>query len=197
MRKRRNATESTPQDSPPTQERDGMVALGRIGAAQGLRGEVRIATFTEAPENIAAYGPLTGGNGRMFRITALRPLKGAVVVARLEGVADRNTAEALAGIELSVARACMPPADDGEWYYGDLIGLRAVAPDGAELGEIIAVLNHGAGDLLEVRVGDAAQTLLVSFTEAAVPTVDVAAGCVVVVLPEEIDAGAPDEDATE
>lgn len=197
MRKRRNATESTPQDNPPTHERGGTVVLGRITAAQGLRGEVRIVTFTEAPENIAAYGPLTGSDGRTFRIATLRPLKDATVVALIEGVADRNAAEALAGIELSVTRECLPPADDGEWYYDDLIGLKAVAPDGAELGEIVSVLNHGAGDLLEVRVGDAGQTLLVPFTEAAVPTVDVAGGCVVIVLPEEIDARDPDEDAAE
>jgi 16S rRNA processing protein RimM len=196
MRKRENAND-TPHTDPPAQDNGGMVVLGRISAAQGLRGEVRIATFTEAPENIAAYGPLTASDGRTLNITGLRPLKGANVAARLEGVADRTAAEALRGLELFVSRDCLPPAEDGEWYVNDLVGLLAVAPDGAELGKIIAVQNYGAGDLLEIRLPKTsgeegvaqATTRLVPFTEAAVPEVDIAGGRVVVVLPEEIDAG--------
>lgn len=199
MRKREHANASgTPHTDPPTHDSDGgMVLLGRISAAQGLRGEVRIATFTEAPENIAAYGPLTASDGRTFNITAVRPHKGANVVARLEGVTDRTGAEALRGLELFVARACLPPAEDGEWYVSDLVGLVAVAPDGTKLGEIIAVPNYGAGDLLEIRPsgesegeeGASRQTLLVPFTEAAVPEVDITRRHVVVVLPDEIEAG--------
>jgi 16S rRNA processing protein RimM len=196
MRKREHAT-GTSYTDPSTQNRGGMVLLGRISGAQGLRGEVRIATFTEAPENIAAYGPLTSGDGSTFRITTLRPLKGANVVARLEGVTDRTGAETLRGVELFVARDCLPLAEEGEWYVSDLVGLPAFAPDGTEIGKIITVQNYGAGDLLEIRPpgesegeeGAARQTLLVPFTEAAVPEVDIAGGRVVVVLPDEIDAG--------
>ncbi len=196
MRKREH-TSGTPHTDPPARDSEGgMVLLGRISAAQGLRGEVRIATFTEAPENIAAYGPLTASDGRTFNITALRPLKAANVVAQLEGVTDRTGAEALCGLELFAARGCLPPAEDGEWYVSDLMGLTATAPDGAEVGEIIAVQNFGAGDLLEIRPpvsggedGETQTTLLVPFTEAAVPEVDITGGRVVVVLPDEIEAG--------
>ncbi|MEJ2125837.1 MAG: ribosome maturation factor RimM [Alphaproteobacteria bacterium] len=197
MRKREHAS-GAQQTSPPTPNSDGgWVLLGRISAAQGLRGEVRIATFTEAPENIAAYGPLTSGDGRTFSITAFRPHKGANVVAQLEGVNDRTSAEALRGTELFVSRDCLPPAENDEWYISDLVGLLAIAPDGAEVGKIVAVQNYGAGDLLEIRQPssgeegeDKAQaTLLVPFTEAAVPEVDIAERRVMVVLPEEIDAG--------
>ena len=179
-----NASEKT--ESP--QARDGLVLLGRIGAAQGLRGEVRIATFTESPENIAAYGPLVDAGGRSFTIESVRPLKGAVVVARLAGVGDRTAAEALNGVELHVEKTRLPPPDDNEWYYDDLIGLKAVAPDGTEIGEIGAVQNFGAGDLLEIRLaGVGGQMVFVPFTEAAVPVVDIKAARVVVIMPEEID----------
>ena len=166
---------------------EGMALLGRITGAQGLKGEVRIATFTEVPENIAAYGPLTAADGRIFRIEALRPVKGAVVAARLAGVADRTAAEALGGVDLHVSRECLPAPDEDEWYYDDLIGLTAVSPEGAVIGEVVAVQNYGAGDLLEIRKAGERQTLLVAFTEAAVPGVDIAAGRVVVRLPEDIE----------
>jgi 16S rRNA processing protein RimM len=204
MRKREHDNDAPHTDPPTHDSGSGMVLLGRISAAQGLGGEVRIATFTETPENIAAYGLLTSGDGRTFRITALRPLKGANVVARLEGVTNRTEAELLRGLELFVARDCLPPTDDDEWYVSDLVGLSAFAPDGAEIGEIIAVQNYGAGDLLEIRPpgecegiksedSAARQTLLVPFTEAGVPEVDIAGGRVVVVRPEEIDAGSPED----
>lgn len=196
MRKREHASGTQHTNPPAHNSSGGMVLLGCISAAQGLRGEVRIATFTEAPENIAAYGPLTSGDGRTFNITALRPHKGAHVVAQIEGVTDRTAAEALRGLELFVSRDCLPPAEEGEWYVSDLVGLPTFAPDGGPRGEIIAVQNFGAGDLLEIRPpGDGeggktqATTLLVPFTEAAVPEVDVAGGRVVVVLPDEIEAG--------
>jgi 16S rRNA processing protein RimM len=200
-RKPTNTASGTPHTSPPTHDSDGrMVLLGRISGAQGLRGEVRIATFTETPENIAAYGPLTASDGRTFRITALRPHKGANVVARLEGVTDRTGAELLRGLELFVARDCLPPAEDGEWYVSDLIGLPAFTPDGAEMGIVTSMQNFGAGDLLEIRPpaasgeeGKVQATLLVPFTEAAVPEVDITGRRVVVVLPEEIDAGAEED----
>jgi 16S rRNA processing protein RimM len=171
----------------PAQSDAGLVLLGRIGAAQGLRGEVRIATFTESPDNIAAYGPLRDSKGRSFTIEALRPLKGALVVARLAGVADRTAAEALNGVELFVERARLPVPDENEWYYDDLVGLKAVSPEGAEIGKITAVQNFGAGDLLEIRISGSPQTALVAFSEAAVPEVDIKAGRVVVVMPQEID----------
>lgn len=172
-----------------------MVLLGRIVAAQGLSGEVKILTFTETPDNIAAYGPLTASDGRTFRIVGLRPQKGEAVVARLAGVGDRTAAEALRGVDLYIPSELLPTPDDGEWYYRDLIGLKAVSPEGAEIGEVISVQNFGAGDLLEIRLPDVRQTAFVAFTLALVPTVDIKGGHVVVVMPEEEIAGPEDEGA--
>lgn len=106
------------------------VLLGRISGAQGIRGEVKIASFTAAPEDIAAYGSLTDGKGRRFVIERLRPLKGTAVAAQLAGVADRTAAESLTGVELYVERAKLPVPEEDEWYYTDLIGLKVFSPEG-------------------------------------------------------------------
>jgi 16S rRNA processing protein RimM len=165
----------------------GLVLLGRIAGAQGLKGEVRINSFTAIPEDIAAYGPLRDAKGRAVTIAAIRPLKGGTVVARLPGITDRNAAEAMQGTELFVERAKLPETEDDEWYYEDLIGLKAVSPDGDEIGLIVAVHNYGAGDLLEVRTPDARQTYLVAFTQDAVPEIDIAGRRVVIARVEEIE----------
>lgn len=160
------------------------ILLGRIAGAHGIRGEVIIHTFTEAPDGIAAYGPLSDAGGtRTFTIEKARPTtKG--VVTRVRGVTDRTAAEALKGIELYVDRDRLPPATDGEYYHADLIGLEAVDPSGERIGEIVAVQNYGAGDLLEIRLIGRSQTEFAPFTEACVPEVNVAAKRVVVVLPD-------------
>jgi 16S rRNA processing protein RimM len=162
----------------------GLVLLGRINAAQGLRGEVRVTSFTENPENIATYGPLTDQNGRSFTIEAVRVIKGSVLAARLAGVGDRPSAEALKGVELYVKKSRLPVADENEWYHDDLLGLRADGEDGVEIGEVVAIQNYGAGDLLEIRLKGSRQTALVPFTETAVPKIEVKAGRIVVILPE-------------
>lgn len=159
------------------------ILLGRIAGAHGIRGEVVIHAYTGAPEDIGAYGPLADADGvRSFAIASARATaKG--VVARIKGVADRNAAEALKGVELYVDRARLPAAADGEYYHADLIGMAAVDAEGNPVGEIVAVQNFGAGDLLEVRLVGSHKTEFVSFTDAAVPEVDIAAGRVVVVMP--------------
>jgi 16S rRNA processing protein RimM len=160
------------------------VLLGRIAAAHGIRGEVLIKSFTAAPASIGAYGPLSDKNGtRTFEIQSARATaKG--VVARFAGVADRNAAEALRGVELYIARERLPAAAEGEFYYADLIGLAAVDGEGKPVGEIVAVHNFGAGDLIEVRLTGSGKTELVPFTDDAVPEVDLAARRAVVVIPE-------------
>jgi 16S rRNA processing protein RimM len=166
------------------------VLLGRIAGAHGIRGEVLIKSFTAAPEDIGAYGALSTEDGaRAFEIASARPTaKG--VVARLKGVADRNAAEALRGIDLYVARDRLPPPSDDEFYYADLIGMTAVTADGATFGEIVAVQNFGAGDLIEVRLAGKTKTELFPFTDTVVPEVDVAARRVTVVpTPESADGG--------
>ena len=164
------------------------ILLGRIAGAHGIRGEVVIHAFTEPPENVAAYGPLSDAAGaRIFEIeSAHATAKG--VVARLAGVADRTAAEVLKGIDLYVARDRLPTAAEGEFYHADLIGLAAVDAEGTRVGEIVAVPNYGAGDLLEIRLAGARQTELIPFTDAHVPEIDVAAGRAVVVLPPPADA---------
>lgn len=158
------------------------ILLGRIAGAHGIRGEVLIRVFTTRPEDIGAYGPLSDGGTRTFKIESARvTAKG--VVARLHGINDRNEAEALKGAELYVDRDRLPAAAEGEFYHADLIGLTAVDPEGRPVGEIVGVHNYGAGDLLELRLAGYKTTELVTFTEAFVPEVDLAARRVVVRLP--------------
>jgi 16S rRNA processing protein RimM len=146
------------------------ILLGRIAGAHGIRGEVIIHAFTDPPENVAAYGPLSNEAGaRTFKI-AIVHVTAKGVVARLEGVSDRTAAEALRGVDLYVDRDRLPAAADGEFYHADLIGMAAVDAAGQRIGEIVAVQNFGAGDLLEIRSRRAA-TELIPFTDAHVPEV--------------------------
>ena len=170
------------------------VLLGRIGAAHGLKGEVKIATFTARPEDIASYGPLTSEDGEQtFEIASLQRASGGSVIARLRGVTNRTEAEKLRGTGLYVLRQVLPPAGDDEFYYSDLIGLAAISVEGEPLGEIVAVQNYGAGDLLEIRPARGGQTELVPFERSYVPTIDLAAGCVTVVRPVYEAAALGDE----
>jgi 16S rRNA processing protein RimM len=165
--------------------RSRQVAVAEIGAAHGLKGEVRLRSFTATPLDVAQYGPLAAPDGRAFEIVSARPASGTsphMLVVRLKGVADRNAAEALTGTRLSVPYERLPPADDGEFYHADLIGLTAFGPEGETLGTIVAVQNYGAGDLLEIAPARGA-SILVPFTEAAVPEVDIAAGRMIAIPP--------------
>jgi 16S rRNA processing protein RimM len=166
--------------------RENRVLLGRIAGAHGIRGEVLIKTFTAEPEAIGAYGPLSDkGGARTFEIQSVRVTAKGVVTC-LKGVADRNAAEALKGVELYVAREKLPAAAEGEFYHADLIGLSAVDREGRPIGEIVAVHNFGAGDLIEVRLAGSGKTELVPFTDDTVPEVDIA-GCRAVVVMQELD----------
>ena len=156
------------------------ICVAQIGAAHGIRGEVRLRSFTGEPTAIASYGPLESEDGtRRFTIETLRPAKDHFV-ARLAGISDRNAAEQLTNLRLYVARDRLPPAGDGEFYHADLVGLAAVTPDGAALGTVTAVHNFGAGDVIEIKPASG-EALLVPFTDAAVPEIDLAAGRMVVV----------------
>jgi 16S rRNA processing protein RimM len=160
------------------------VLLGEIGGAQGLKGEVRLRSFTAEPGAIADYGPLEDETGRVVEIESLQVTpKG--LIARLKGVTTREGAEALTRTKLYVPRDRLPERGEEEWYHAELIGLAAFAPDGAQLGSVLAVHNFGAGDLIEIAPPEGA-TLLVPFTRDAVPEVDVEGGRLTVVLPEEI-----------
>jgi len=162
-----------------------LVLLGHIGAAHGLKGEVRIESYTSDPVDIASYGSLTGTDSvRVFHIVSLRPLKGGAVIATLKGVSDRSAAEALRGEKLYVPRERLPAPDKDEFYHADLIGLAAVNIDGERIGEIVAVQNFGGGDLLEIRLDGTRKTEYAPFTEAFVPVIDIAAAEVTVIIPK-------------
>lgn len=176
------------------------ILVARIGAAHGVRGEVRVKAFTGVPADIAAYGPLSSADGRAFVVKALRPAAGTqpdMLVVRFEGIGDRNAAEALNGLELFVPRDRLPEAEEDEFYHADLVGLAAALPSGEILGTVIAVQNFGAGDLLEIAPPRGA-TLLVPFTRAVVPSVDLAAGRLTVDPPPGLlDPGGPEDDGAD
>ena len=164
------------------------LVVGRFGAPHGVRGEVRLQSFTQDPLAVAGYGPLRGADGRSFTLDKVRLVKDDMLVARVAGVATREAAQALTHIELTVERAALPPPDEDEVYVADLVGLAAVGADGAPLGTIVGVPNYGGGDLLEVRPPGGGETLLFPFTKAVVPVLDVAAARVTIVPPDEVDA---------
>ena len=171
------------------------ILMGRIGAAHGIKGEVRIQSFTENPMTLADYGPLaTDKPGLTIEIEAAR-LADKMLVARLKGVADRTAAEKLNGIELFVEREKLPPTDDDDdFYHADLVGLEARLKNGSVIGQVSAVPNYGAGDLLEVRNPRSGDTFLYPFTKAAVPEVHVKAGYLVIDPPTEADLGEEEPD---
>jgi 16S rRNA processing protein RimM len=160
------------------------VCLGQIGAAHGVRGEVRLHSFTANPAAITDYGPLETEDGRVFEIEALRPAKDHFV-ARLAGIADRNAAKALANVKLYVPRERLPATEaPDEFYHADLIGLAVFNRAGQKLGTVSAIHNFGAGDLIEVKRDNGGTTELLPFDELSVPVVDIAAGKIVVDPPE-------------
>jgi 16S rRNA processing protein RimM len=159
---------------------DARVCLGQIGAAHGVRGEVRLRSFTADPAAIADYGPLETDDGRVFEIEALRPAKDHFV-ARLSGIRDRDAARALANVKLYVPRERLPEtAEPDEFYHADLLGLAVVDRIGNQLGTVVGIHNFGAGDLIEVRTEKGGRTELVPFDAIHVPAVDIAAGRIVV-----------------
>jgi 16S rRNA processing protein RimM len=161
------------------------ICLGQIGAPHGLRGEVRLRSFTSDPQAVAGYGPLETDDGRIFSIELLRPVKDHFV-ARLSGVRDRDAAERLANVKLYVPRERLPElVEVDEFYHADLVGLAVVDRGGQRLGTVVAIHNFGAGDLIEVRADDG-DTALVPFDEINVPQIEMAAGRIVVDLPQQL-----------
>ncbi len=158
---------------------DRRVLIGVVVGVQGVRGAVRIKSYAARPEDVGAYGALQDKTGRRrFDVTVEGFVRGAVI-ARIAEVTDRDTAEALRGIELYLDRNALPPPEQGEYYQADLIGLAVQDKAGAALGVVRAVVEYGAGPLLEIVRPDATKTVLVPFTKAVVVRVDMAGGQVV------------------
>ena len=151
------------------------ICFGIITAAHGVRGAVRVKSFTADPKDVARYGPLEDESGeRRWSLGLMRSAKG-VVVCRVEGIADRDSAEALRGLRLYLPRAALPPTAEEEYYHADLIGLDAVLTDGTPVGEVRAVHDFGAGDTLEIARPEG-PSAMVPFTKAVAPEVDLSAG---------------------
>ena len=158
--------------------------MGRIGAAHGIKGEVRITSFTEDPLAIADYNPLdTDRPGLTISIARARISK-TVIIATLKGISDRNAAEKLNGVELFIDRARLKAPDEDEFYHADLIGLAVKLSDGTPFGTITAVTNFGADDLLDIKRADTGKSIFLPFTKAVVPEISIAEGYVTVVPPE-------------
>ncbi len=172
--------------SRPKDGREKRVCVAQIGAAHGLRGGVHLRSFTEQPDAFSQYGPLETEDGsRCLDIDSVKPSKDGFTV-RFVGVTRREQTEALRNLKLYVDRDRLPAADDGEFYHADLIGLAAVAPNGDALGEVTALHNFGAGDIIEVKLAATGETIMLLFDQATVPEIDIAGGKIVVVMPEEI-----------
>ena len=164
------------------------VCVARIGAAHGVRGEVKLWSFTEDPAAVASYGPLETQDGlRQFEIEELRRAKDHFV-ARISGIEDRTAAEKLRNLELYVPRARLPKIDDADtFYHADLIGLDAVTMNGTQVGTVHALHNFGAGDIIEIVPLGSGDSLMLPFNEATVPKIDLAAKQIVIVPPVETE----------
>ncbi len=185
----------------PIQDKQGgasyqLVEVGIFGAPHGVRGELRLKSFTAYPATIADYAPLTSEDGkRSFKIKSLRPIKDDMLVVSIEGIADRDAAKTLTDLRLFVPRDQLPPPDEEEYYHADLIGLKVENSNGLAIGYVTAVHDFGAGDILDITLDRGGPSVLLPFTKAAVPEINLQEGRLIAVIPEESDdkaADAPD-----
>lgn len=163
------------------------ILLGVVGRPHGVRGLVHVHSYTAEPEALAEYGPLVDEDGRAWTLSWRQAGVAELRDAGGRAVADRSEAERLTNLQLYVARDRLPPAEKDEFYLADLVGMQAVARDGAAIGQVLVVHDYGAGTSLEI-VREGAAPLLVPFTHAAVPVVDMAARRLTVVPPDEVEA---------
>jgi 16S rRNA processing protein RimM len=173
---------------------DQRVLIGVFGAPHGVRGEIRLKSYTADPAAVVRYGPVFTEDGRRFVLKLVRPLKDEMVVVRTEGVGDRDAAARLTNVRLYVPRENLPEPEEEEFYHSDLVGLRVETAEGEALGTVAAVVDFGAGDLLEVRRPTGGATVFLPFTKAFVPTVDLRAARMVAAPPAGLfDEGGEEE----
>lgn len=161
-----------------------LVCVGALAGAYGVKGESRLKSFCAVPEDIARYSPLTDARGAAAYAITLTGTISNGFAARIAGVTSKEQADALRGVRLYARRAQLPSLPDDEFYHADLIGLEVLDTGGTPLGHVRSVLNHGAGDLLEIHGPGLAATLLLPFTRAAVPTVDLERGRIIADPPD-------------
>ena len=159
------------------------IVLGVITGVHGIQGEVKLKSFTADPGAIASYGPLDASNGTTLEIKSLKVHKG-FFRARIEGVTDRNAAEALKGLELSISRDRLPEPEQDEVYHTDIVGLSVVDTTGAEIGTAVGVVDFGAGELLELKLQDIKSTVLIPFNTQTVPDINLDAGTLTINPPD-------------
>jgi 16S rRNA processing protein RimM len=163
-----------------------LICIGAIAGSFGVHGELRLKSFCADPASIGAYGPLSNEDGsKQFALKIARPVKTGFA-ARVEGVETREQADALKGQRLYADRSILPSLPDDEFYHADLVDLEVYDTGGVRIGKISAILDHGAGVLLEIQAPDLKSSVLMPFTQAAVPTVDLTLGRVVVDPPAGI-----------
>lgn len=163
---------------------DEKICVGAIGGAYGVRGELRVKSFCALAEDLETYSPLTSEDGQQhFHLSLIRPIKNGFA-ARIVEVSTKEQADALRGTQLFAQRDQLPTLPDDEYYHADLIGLSVLDTGGALLGTVKQVLDHGAGDILEVQRPASSETVLLPFTLAAVPTVDLASGRIIADPPD-------------
>ena len=165
------------------------VLLAAVTGAQGLKGAVKVKTFTADPGALSRYGALHDKSGKRYEITAFRLVKSGEAVISFKGVTDRNAAEALKGTELFVARDALPDVEEEEFYHADLIGLDAFDSEGRLAGKVAAIHNFGAGDVIVIARGD--EEILLAFTRETVPVIDIKAGRIQIAVPEYDEADGP------
>lgn len=172
------------------------ILVGRIGTAHGIRGEVRVNSFTDDPVALASYGPLlTGRENLVLTVESARPQSDAGLIVRFEGIADRSAAEALRGLDLYITRDALPdPEDSEDFYHADLIGLEARLIGGNVLGRVSALPNYGAGDLIEITDPQSGDTFLYPFTKSIVPDIRVGEGYLVIDPPLDAEPGEEEPD---
>ncbi len=164
------------------------VLIAAVIGAHGLKGEVKVKTFTETPGALARYRRLHAKDGRVFTIAQFRPGNADEATAAFAEVLDRVAAEKLKGLELFIARDTLPAPDENEFYHADLIGLSAMDEADRVIGTVKAIHNYGAGDVIEIARGEG-DTVMLPFARDFVPVVDVANGRVVIAVPEDIETG--------
>jgi 16S rRNA processing protein RimM len=174
------------------------ILVGVFGAPHGVRGELRLKSYTGDPQAIADYAPLTDASGRTtYLLTSARLVKDDILVVRVKGVDDRDAAAKLTNQRLHIPRSALPPPEEeDEFYHADLIGLRVELQDGTLLGTVAAVLDFGAGDILEITPAGGGRAMMLPFTRAVVPVVDMKAGRLVADPPAETEARPEDGEAT-